>query len=158
EADLVEEQRAPMGGLDQPRLAATGVGEGATLVAEELGLQQGVRNGRAVHIDEGPARAGPVPVDETREEALPGPGLSLNQDGGQPPPRGGRRDEMGELVAHRQHRWALAQQLVDVRDGAHEPTGIGSAAAARTRRAGAAAAATAAVSCPLASVTMVGVK
>ena len=42
-ADLVEEQRAAVGHLDQPQLALARVGERAALVPEQLALDQAVR-------------------------------------------------------------------------------------------------------------------
>ena len=42
-------------GFDAPDLALVGAGEGALLVAEQLGMGQGFRQGAAVLRDEGPA-------------------------------------------------------------------------------------------------------
>ena len=47
-ADLVEEERAAPGQLEPPFLLAVGAGEGPALVAEELGLEQVLGQGRAV--------------------------------------------------------------------------------------------------------------
>src|SRR5690606_6785462 len=58
-ADLVQEQGAAVGGLHQAGATGAGAGEGALLVAEQLGFDQGFRNGRAVDRDQrrpGPAR------------------------------------------------------------------------------------------------------
>ena len=52
-ADLVEEERAAVGRLEETRLVADGAGEGALHVAEELGLEQVLRDRRAVDRDEG---------------------------------------------------------------------------------------------------------
>ena len=52
QADLVEEDRSAMRDLQEAGLGLTGVGERAALEPEELGLEQGVRNGRAVDVDE----------------------------------------------------------------------------------------------------------
>jgi glutamyl-tRNA reductase len=41
-ADLVEEQRAAVGGLEEADLLAIGAGERAALVAEQLALEQGL--------------------------------------------------------------------------------------------------------------------
>ena len=56
-ADLVEEEGAAVGQLEAALLAAGRAGEGALLVAEQLGLEQGLGERRAVHRDERPARA-----------------------------------------------------------------------------------------------------
>ena len=45
-ADLVEEQGAPVGGLEAPLALAQRAGEGAALVAEQLGLDERVRGRR----------------------------------------------------------------------------------------------------------------
>jgi hypothetical protein len=57
--DLVEEQRAAVGRLEQALLVGVGAGEGALGVAEQLVGQQLLVEGAAVHRDEGPpGRAG----------------------------------------------------------------------------------------------------
>ena len=45
-ADLVEEQRAAIGGLEPARLRPERAGEGALLVAEQLGLDEGLDEAR----------------------------------------------------------------------------------------------------------------
>ena len=55
-ADLVEEQRPLVRQLEAADLLADGAGEGALLVAEQLALQEPRGDGRAVELDEGPAR------------------------------------------------------------------------------------------------------
>ncbi len=52
EADLIEEERTPLCFLESPLAGLLGTGEGTLLVAEELGLDQGGREGRAVHGDQ----------------------------------------------------------------------------------------------------------
>ena len=51
-ADLVEEQRAAVGLLEQAALLRLGVGEGAALVTEELALEQALGHRGAVDLDE----------------------------------------------------------------------------------------------------------
>ena len=58
ESDLVEEERAHIGRLDQPDPGLPGVGEGPALEAEQLRFDERGRNGCAVQIDEGPRRSG----------------------------------------------------------------------------------------------------
>jgi len=86
-------------------------GEGALLVAEELGLEQVGRERTAVHDEEGVVLAARLAVDGLRGLALPGPGLSLEEHGhvgggralhqGEAHPRGNRaahqRAEAGVL-------------------------------------------------------------
>ena len=58
-ADLVEEQRAAVGLLEAAAPLRLRAGEGAALVAEQLGLEQVLRDRRGVDRDEGLApRAG----------------------------------------------------------------------------------------------------
>jgi len=59
-ADLVEEERAARGGLEAALAARRGAGEGALLVAEELGLEDGPGDGGLVDRDEGFAGRGRV--------------------------------------------------------------------------------------------------
>ena len=83
EADLVEEERAPVGLLEEsaPRLAC--VGEGAPLVPEELILEQRLGDGARVQVDEGALPPGTGVVHRAGEDGLAGAGLSLDEDGGQ---------------------------------------------------------------------------
>ena len=68
-ADLVEEQRAAVGQLEAALAGVDGAGEGALLVAEQLGLQQRLRQRRAVDLDERPVRARRQLVDGARRTA-----------------------------------------------------------------------------------------
>ena len=52
-ADLVEQQSAAIGGLEQALVGADRAGEGAFLVAEELRFEQVLGHGAAVDGDEG---------------------------------------------------------------------------------------------------------
>jgi HlyD family secretion protein len=61
--DLVEEERAAVGGLEQAGARGLGVGEGAALVAEQLGLDQVLGQRGAVHLDE---RAVPPPPGDAQ--------------------------------------------------------------------------------------------
>src|SRR3989441_86362 len=64
---LVEEQRAPVGGLEQAGLVAHRAREGALAVAEHLGLEQRLGERGAVHGDERATGAPAVVVDELGE-------------------------------------------------------------------------------------------
>ena len=57
-ADLVEEHRAAVGALEQPALLHPRIGERAALVAEQLALEQLLRQRRAGDVHEGPRRRG----------------------------------------------------------------------------------------------------
>ena len=69
----------PARGLEEAGLRALRVGEGAGLEAEELGLEHGLGDGGAVHVDERPARAAAALVDHARDQSLAGAGLPLEQ-------------------------------------------------------------------------------
>src|SRR5207244_13077262 len=80
-ADLVEEDRAAIGLLKEPALLADGAGERAALVAEQLRLEQGLRQGAAIDGDELPAPAG-VGVNGAREQFVAGGRVAAEEDGG----------------------------------------------------------------------------
>src|SRR5581483_3603461 len=75
----VEEHRAAMGHLEQPRLRRHGPGEGALLVAEELALEELAREAGAVEVDERLLRAPAVLVQPAGEHRLAGAGLALEE-------------------------------------------------------------------------------
>ena len=77
--DLVEKQGPAIGLLEEPLLGAVRPREGAPGMAEELGLKQGVGQGRAVLAHEGALLARSVVVDGARDELLAGPALALDQ-------------------------------------------------------------------------------
>src|SRR5437868_6937778 len=80
-ADLVEEEGAAVALLELADAAAVGAGEGALLVAEQLALQQVLRDGRAVEGQE--RRLGPwaVLVDGAGDDLLAGAALPRDQHG-----------------------------------------------------------------------------
>src|SRR5207245_10673487 len=78
-ADLVEEQKSALGRLDQTGLRFLGIRERAALVAEQLGLHEGGREGGTVHLDKRLRRARAGGVDGVRENALSGTRLARQQ-------------------------------------------------------------------------------
>ena len=80
-ADLVEEDRAAVGRLEEPLVVAIGAGEGTADVAEELGLDQRRRERGAVADDERTAAARRQPVDGARDELLAGAALAGDERG-----------------------------------------------------------------------------
>ena len=80
-ADLVEEDGAPVGHLEASPPLAHGAGEGSLLVPEELRLDEGLREGHAVHRHEGLLLPRRVLVQGLGEELLARPALSEEQDG-----------------------------------------------------------------------------
>src|SRR5581483_9793385 len=81
-ADLVKEQRAAVGEIDESRLGAHGTGEGALLVAEQLGLQHLARQGAAVDRHERARGARRPLVDGARHQLLAGAALAEDQHRG----------------------------------------------------------------------------
>ena len=80
-ADLVEEERAAVGDLEQPRLILHRAGERAAHVAEQRALEQVVVERRAVLDDERLLRARPVIVDRARDQLLAGAALAVDEHG-----------------------------------------------------------------------------
>src|SRR5208283_4613843 len=69
-SDLVEEERAPRGGLDLPLHELARAGERAALVTEELALEERLRDGGAVDRHERPATTLGELVRPPREHLL----------------------------------------------------------------------------------------
>jgi hypothetical protein len=80
--DLVQEERPPRGRLEEARLGALGIGEGARFKAEELRLEQRLRDGGAVDFEERPLDARATLVQDARDQPLARARLPLEQDGG----------------------------------------------------------------------------
>src|SRR5438132_9434250 len=110
-----------MGLLESPDAVAVGAGEGALDVAEQLALQQALRQGRAMDLDERPRRARAGVMDRRRQQLLPGAALAPDQDG-----RGAR----GHLAGHADHladgRAGTLDRLEDVRLAVGLNRGLGS--------------------------------
>jgi hypothetical protein len=104
-ADLVEEERPAVGGGEVAGLPLRRPGEGAPLVAEQLGLEERLRERRAVDLDERARGAPALVVDGSCELALPRSALAEEQHarvGGRDLPRGGE---------HRLHGRALRDEV-----------------------------------------------
>src|SRR6185503_12758024 len=110
-SDLVQEDGALVRGLEEPELRLPRVGERAALVAEELGLSQGVGNRRAVDVHELARRARAQAVDEAGDQALARPGLALQEDGGEPAPDVLTAGKPAHCLPHGLHRGTLTQEL-----------------------------------------------
>ena len=78
-ADLVEEQRAALGQLEAALLRRVGAGERAFLVAEQLRLDQILRQRRAADLDERLLRPRRVVVDGVGDQLLAGARLAAQQ-------------------------------------------------------------------------------
>ncbi len=96
-ADLVEQQRAAVGGIEPPRAVGGGAGEGALDVPEQLALGQRLRQRRAIDVHQRLVAPAGMPMQPAREQLLADPGFAQQQ--------------------HRQlgvgHHLQLAQQLAD---------------------------------------------
>ena len=73
---------AALGRFEIAELALLGSGEGAALVAEQLALEQGRRQRRAVEPDEGAAGARARSVDELGDHLFADSGLAEQEHGG----------------------------------------------------------------------------
>ena len=80
-ADLVEEDRAAVRGLEHALARGDRAGEGAALVAEELALEQLGRHRAAVDDQERLVAPAAAAVDRLGGDLLAGAGLALEQDG-----------------------------------------------------------------------------
>ena len=69
-----------MGGLEEARFRLLGVGEGASLETEQLGLEQPLRDGGAVDGDERAAGARARAMEDAGHQTLAGSRLALDQD------------------------------------------------------------------------------
>src|SRR5207244_2037823 len=78
--DLIEEQRPAPGNLELPLLALMGPGERALLVAEELRLDERVRDRSAVDGDERLVASGAELMNRPGHDFLAGAGLALHED------------------------------------------------------------------------------
>ena len=96
-ADLVEEHGAAVGGDELADLLAHRAGEAALLVAEQLGLDQLLGDGRAVDLDQRVRVPLTGAMDGARHQLLAGAALAGDEHGG-----GGRRralDRAPQLAA-----------------------------------------------------------
>ena len=104
-ADLVEEDAALVGEVEQPLLRVDGAGERALDVAEQRRLEQIGRQVAGVDGDERALRARRVGVDRARDQLLAGAALALNQD------RRPARRRLDDQVEHLPHPRAAADDV-----------------------------------------------
>ena len=97
-ADLVEEQRAPMSGLELPRLPFGGAGKGALLVPEQLALEERFGQRRAVEADKRRTATVAGVMDRPGDELLARATLPAHKH------RGLRRCDAGDLAGDRRQR------------------------------------------------------
>ena len=118
QADLVEKEQAAMGELKEAGLGLARVGEGPLLVAEQLGLEQALRDGGAVDVDERLGRARPRSVQRPREQALAGAGLAEDEQRRRAHRHRGGANELLNLPPQGDHGGAVPDQ---VRESVHDP-------------------------------------
>jgi hypothetical protein len=80
-ADLVEEDRSPVGELEAPGAGGNGAGEGPANVTEQLALQQLLRDRATVHRNEAAARAARQVVERARDQLLARAAVAGHEDG-----------------------------------------------------------------------------
>ncbi len=110
-ADLVQEQRSPLGGEEEPLVATGGAGESPFHMPEQLRFQQVLGDGGAVDGDEGLVAPGAGPVDGARQQLLAGARLAVDEH---TRVAGGHQARLGE---HRFHLRAAG-------DDARAPGGV----------------------------------
>src|SRR4029434_10587469 len=79
-SDLVEEERPAFRHLEAADLPPDRPGERAPLMAEQLALEQPGGDRRTVQLDERPGAASASIVDPPRDQLLPRPRLTLDED------------------------------------------------------------------------------
>ena len=104
-ADLVEEQGAAIRLLEAPASSRVSTREGPALVAEELGLDELVGDGRAVDLDERLRSPRGHRVDGTRHQLLAAAVLAVDQHAT------ARRRRRRDLFAKQMHDGGLADDL-----------------------------------------------
>ena len=96
-ADLVEEDRALVGQLEEPLFRVDRPGERPFHVAEEVRLEEVGRQVARVHRDERPIGPRGILVERPRDELLAGAALAVDQNRR---PAGRRLDDQVEHLAH----------------------------------------------------------
>src|SRR5690606_30371226 len=117
--DLVQEERAGGGLLEEAAVRLLGARERAAGVAEEFAFEQGLGHAGAVDGDEGCAGAARAIVDGAGEEALAGAGFAGEEDGCVD--RGGAAAELAE----RSGGGAASQDAIGGVHGAVSGGGVG---------------------------------
>ena len=106
-ADLIEEEGSPVGQLEAALFPGLGAGEGTPLVAEQLGLDQRLRQRGAVDADERPIGPGRVMVQRVGDQLLAGAALTPDQH------RRGRAHHLRDLLVHPRIGPLLPMMLVN---------------------------------------------
>lgn len=105
-ADFVQEQGAALRLLEVAAPGLGRAGEGALFVAEQFGLDQALRNRRAIDRDEGRLAAGGMLMEHARHMLLADPGLAGDEQGVGVASEAGQG--FGDALHRRRHTQALA--------------------------------------------------
>jgi hypothetical protein len=81
-AHLVHEERPLVRHLEPPDAPLQRAGESASFVTEQLALDESLRNGAAIHLDQGSPLSRARIVDGSCDELLARSGLTHQEDGG----------------------------------------------------------------------------
>jgi hypothetical protein len=108
--DLVEKDRPPGRPLETARPLPHRPREGAALVSKEFALDEIRRQGRAVHVDEGPRTTPRQAMKRAGDDPLPHAGLAGEQH------RGMQGSDVRDLSAQGAHRRALTDELAEPRN------------------------------------------
>ena len=103
-ADFVEQQRAAVGDVKQPRMVAISPGERAFAIAEQFAFQQTFGKGRTVLHHECVVTAWPDAMDGPRHQFFTGTGLTAQQHGA------GAVSHLADQAAGFSHGRAVANQ------------------------------------------------
>src|SRR3989442_209070 len=104
-ADFIEEHGAAVGGFEPSQASLQRAREGALFVSEELGRNEGLWYGRAVHPYERLRRPSRPLVNSARDELLAGTGFAKEED------RRIGRGDLRHLDQHRSQRCGRAHDL-----------------------------------------------
>ena len=117
-ADLVKEQGAAVGRVEQAGAITVGAAESALAIAEQFRFQQVVGNGGAILHNEVLAATRTAIVDRPCDQLLAGTGLAGQQ----------HADRCMQYLANQlidsAHRWAVADQTVTARHGSGLQAGL----------------------------------
>jgi hypothetical protein len=113
--DLVEKQDPAVRSLEQARLGVPGIGERAALVPEQLGLEHGLRDRRAVEVHEWAARPRTMAMKELGDQPLACSGLAQDQNGRESAAVAGERKQPAKIVPHGRDRITRPQELAQIR-------------------------------------------
>ena len=103
-----------MRGLKEPGLGPPRIRERSPLEAEQLGLQQGLRNGRTVDVHEEPAAAHPMAMEQPGHQPLARAGVALDEDRRQSLPRPLSLEQPAQPVPDHLDSPALSEQFTQL--------------------------------------------